>query len=728
MKQVLLRQGQAVVEEVPAPQVEPGTVLVRVHHSCISAGTERSSITASGQPLWRRALKKPEQVKKVLHLVMTQGWQRTRHLIASKLAQASAIGYSAAGEILEIGEGIDDLQNGMRVACAGAQCAHHAEIIRVPRNLTVPIPDAVDTIAASTVALGAIALQGVRRATPTIGETFVVLGLGVLGQLASQVLRANGCRVIGIDLAPERIELAKQLGLAVGLQADDQANIADVLCRTDGAGADGVLITAATSSDRVVAAAFQMCRKKGRVVLVGDVGLALNRQDFYAKEIDFLISTSYGPGRYDDRYEEQGYDYPLGYVRWTENRNMSAYLGLVAENRMQVKPLIGRVQPVEQAAAAYAELSQAGGQRPVLSVLEYAPTTGSLLQRVIANPQAVPGAQGKIRIAVIGTGGFATSVHLPNLLNLSRHFHLRAVVSRDGHHALAAARQFGADYAGTDWRDILRDDQVDAVLIATRHHLHAEIALAALQAGKHTLVEKPLALTTEELRALEDFFIQENSPLASRLSPLLLTGFNRRFSPHSQFLKKLVADRANPMVINYRMNAGHVPAEHWTHGPQGGGRNRGEACHIYDWFTFLTDSRVTGLQVSALQPRTAHVRHDDNFVVSLTFADGSVATLTYTAIGSPDSPKEVCEVFCDGKVLRLNNYEAVEVHGARSPGLRTRRVEKGHREELEAFAAALAQGGDWPIPWWQQVQATQIAFEVEKQLTPGSQAAAPLAA
>jgi threonine dehydrogenase-like Zn-dependent dehydrogenase len=330
VKQVLIRQGQAVVEEIPAPQVEPGTVLVRVDHSCISIGTEMSGIKTSSLPLWKRALKQPENVKKVVEMAVSQGVSRTTSVIQGRLSSGQPTGYSAAGTVLEVGEGIDDLQPGARVACAGAQCAHHAEIIRVPRNLTVPIPDNLELAVASTVTLGAIALQGVRRAQPTLGEVFVVLGLGILGQLTAQMLKANGCKVIGTDLDRKRIAIAQQLGMDIGIHPEDGDNIQQVARLTDGLGADGVIITAATPSDEVVSTAFQMCRKKGRVVLVGDVGLNLNRADFYQKELDFFISTSYGPGRYDNNYEEKGLDYPVSYVRWTENRNMAEYLRLVA--------------------------------------------------------------------------------------------------------------------------------------------------------------------------------------------------------------------------------------------------------------------------------------------------------------------------------------------------------------------------------------------------------------
>jgi threonine dehydrogenase-like Zn-dependent dehydrogenase len=348
VKQVLIRQGQAVIEEVPAPQVERGTVLVQVSHSCVSIGTEMSAIKTSNLPLWKRALKQPENVKKVVDLALSQGISRTANLVQGKLSNAQPTGYSAAGTVLQVGTGIEDIQVGDRVACAGAQCAHHAEIIRVPRNLTVPIPDNLDFDLASTVTLGAIALQGIRRAQPTLGEVFVVLGLGILGQITAQMLKVNGCKVIGTDLDRQRINIAKQLGMDIGIYPEDGDNIEQVARLTDGIGADGVIITAATPSDEIVSTAFKMCRKKGRVVLVGDVGLNLNRADFYQKELDLFISTSYGPGRYDNNYEEKGLDYPVGYIRWTENRNMAEYLRLVANGQVAVKPLMSPYRQKEK--------------------------------------------------------------------------------------------------------------------------------------------------------------------------------------------------------------------------------------------------------------------------------------------------------------------------------------------------------------------------------------------
>ena len=709
MKQVLLKNGQPVVDDVPAPAVEPGAVLVRVHFSCISAGTEMSAMQSAGMPLIRRALAQPENVRKVLRMAAEQGLSRTFDQIRSKLHAAQPIGYSAAGIVEEVGEGVADLHIGNRVACAGAQCAHHAEIIRVPQNLTVRVPENVGLEAGSTVALGAIALQGIRRGQPTLGETFVVLGLGIVGQLTVQMLRANGCRVIGIDLDRDRVRLALQLGMDSAPEPENQSDIDHVMSVTSGLGADGVIIAAATPSDAVVASAFHMCRRKGRVVLVGDVGLHLKRADFYSKEIDFLISTSYGPGRYDSRYEEQGIDYPPAYVRWTENRNMAEYLRLVQVGRVQVQSLIARAYDIADASAAYASLRDSQ-PRPLIVLLAYPQGSGTAPQRTIRIQRSRPSGGNRVRIAAVGAGAFAKGTHLPNLKRLSSLYDIKAVMSRTGHAALALARDCGAEVATTDYAEILANPDVDAVLLTTRHHLHAGMTLRALQAGKHVLVEKPLCLTGVELQRIEDFF-----QAGAEMKPMLLTGFNRRFSPYIRRVHELVCKRSNPMMMNYRMNAGFLPPDHWVFSAEGGGRNIGEACHLYDVFTYLTGSPVVRIAAQCLRPSNHFYGSGDNFAVTLTFADGSVGNATYTALGSTEYPKEHLEVFVDGKVLVLEDYRRLTIFGARAKGLTTKRSEKGHVEELQAFAESL-RTGDWPIPLWQQLQATRISFEVEDRL------------
>jgi predicted dehydrogenase/threonine dehydrogenase-like Zn-dependent dehydrogenase len=641
----------------------------------------------------------------VYEIARNEGVVRTVKRVRGMLAAGLPTGYSAAGVVVGVGEEVADFQVGNRVACAGAGIANHAELIDVPVNLAVRIPEGLGTDAASTVTLGAIALQGVRRVQPTLGETVGVIGLGILGQLAVQLLRAAGCRVVGSDLDPTRIERALAHGLTHGVGAgEDFAARCHEL--TDGFGADAVLITAATESDEVVRTAMQACRKKGRVVLVGDVGLHLQRSDMYEKELDFLISTSYGPGRYDDVYELEGQDYPLGYVRWTENRNMEEYLRLLAEGRISLEGLGEESFPVDEAGAAY-EALKSGETKPLLVLLSYPERDGPEARTTRLRIHA-PKAD-RIGVALVGAGGFAQGQHLPNLVKLRDRFELRCVMSRTGATAKAVATRAEAAYATTDLDEVLDDDAVGLVLISTRHDLHAPFALRALEGGKHVFVEKPLALTEAELDSIEAFYRGREG------GPLLMTGFNRRFSPSAARLLELLAGRTSPLVANYRMNAGYIPLDHWVHGPEGGGRNIGEACHVYDLFDFLTRAEETAVQAQAIAPPSRHWAANDNFVATIGYADGSVCTLTYTALGHRDHPKERLEVFADGAVFSLDDYKSLTVDG-KPGGWRSTTVKKGHLEELEALAAALRDGGPWPIPLEQQVQATRISFAVERQL------------
>jgi len=710
VKQVIIFQGKARAEEVPAPLVEPGTVLVETVSSCISIGTEMAGVRVSSMPLWKRAVKKPENIKKVLDHIQRDGLSKTVDLIQSKAASGQPTGYSLAGRVLAVGPGVQKFSVGDRVACAGAQCAYHAEVVRVPENLCVPIPDSVGLEEASTVALGAIALQGVRRTQPTLGETVVVIGLGVLGQITVQLLRANGCKVIGLDLDSARAALALQFG-AQHAFSNTESNVEGAVANlTDGYGADATIITAATPSDVLMSQAFKITRKKGRVVLVGDVGLNLNRADFYEKEIDFFISSSYGPGRYDQYYEEKGLDYPLPFVRWTENRNMLEYLNQISLGALRIRELVSQVYPIEEAEAAFESLKN-DGPKPLMVLLKYNGEAGLQKQtpKTILTKAATP-KDGKVRMGLIGAGSFAKAMHLPNIKQNSNLFHLQAVATRTGHLSAAVAKQYEAQYAATDYREILQDSEIQAVLIATRHNLHAELALAALKSGKHVLLEKPLALNRDELKNVSSFFEGRAE------SPILLTGFNRRFSSHIQEIKNLLRSRKGPMMINYRMNAGYIPAAHWTQGSEGGGRNIGEACHIYDLFTCLTDQKVLDVMVQCLKPSTSYYLKSDNFVSSFTFADGSVATLLYTASGNTAFSKETMEIHCEGLTVHLDDYKTTDVYAA-GKGLRQiKKADKGQERELIAFGEAIQKGKEWPIPLWQQIQATEMSFQVEDQL------------
>lgn len=709
MKQVLIKGGSAVVEEVPTPSVGRRNILVRVTHSCISVGTEMAGMRMSGLPLYQRALKQPENVKRVLDMMRDQGIKRTLDRVQGKLAAGSATGYSAAGIVIEVGEEVEGFSVGDRVACAGAGVANHAEIIDVPVNLAVPCPEGLGNGMASTVTLGAIAMQGVRRANPTLGETFVVVGLGILGQITAQLLTANGCRVIGVDLDPQRVDLALGTGMAIGINPATDPYVERVLKHTQGLGADGVIVTAATPSNEVISEAMQACRKKGRVVLVGDVGLDLNRADFYKKELDFLISSSYGPGRYDPVYEEGGQDYPLPYVRWTENRNMQAYLDLLQSGRVRLDHLCAEPFDIDRAGEAYDAL-KVEGRKPLLVLLAYPEREGQRGTRVALPPRSRP-SSGAIRVGLAGASSFAQGMHLPNMVKLRDRFSLRAVMSRTGANAKAVGTQYEAGYCTTRFEDLLEDADVDLVMVTTRHDLHAPMTLQALRAGKHVFVEKPLALREDELDAIERFYAERPD------GPLLMVGYNRRFSPATQAVVRVLAGRTTPLLVNYRMNAGFIPPDHWVQGPEGGGRNLGEACHIYDLFSALVgEHAVVDVQASAVHPRGEPWRRNDNFVATLRYADGSVCTLTYTSMGEKSHPKERMEVFADGRVVTMDDYKSVAIHGGRHTGWSAPSAQKGQYEELVALARSLREGAPWPISLADQLQTSRVALRIEQLL------------
>lgn len=625
MKQVLTKKGSAIVEEVPAPLVDDDGILVEVAYSLISSGTEIAGLKHSNMSIAERVLKQPENVKKVLDYLQKQGIRKTVSMIRGKLEADYPTGYSCAGIVIQVGRNIHDIKPGDRVACAGTGRAHHAEIVLVPRNLVVKIPEGCELTDAASVALGAIAMQGVRRANVRLGEIVAVIGLGLVGQLTAQLLKIAGCRVIGFDLEPRRVELAKQLGMDHGFVITE-VNVDNEIRHLSGDhGVDSTIITAASQSDAIVQQAMEITRKKGRVVVVGMVGLGLKRSPFYEKEIDFLISRSYGPGRYDERYEEKGLDYPYAYVRWTENRNMAEYLRLVAEGKVNVKAILEREYDVADAPRAYEELRTAP-EKPLDVLLSYGLEEGRRDEKLATKVTLRPFKPlGKINVAVVGAGSFAKSMHLPNLQKLSDLYHLRAIVSATGSNAKATAKQFGADYATTNYEDVLADESVDMVFICTRHNLHAPMAMKAACAGKAIFLEKPMALNESEL--------DELVAVLKKTQARFMVGFNRRFSPAAQRMKETVTGRRNPLMVLYRVNAGYLPPDHWVHGPEGGGRIIGEACHMFDLFNFLVDAEVEAVSAEALVPRLEHVSGRDNLSATVGYTDGSVCTSLYTTLG-----------------------------------------------------------------------------------------------
>ncbi len=710
MKQVLIKKGQAVVAEVPPPVALPGFLQVEVRASCVSPGTEMAGLANSAKSLWQRAMEQPDKAKMALAQMRAQGivavWKRAKE----KFDREGVCGYSAAGVVADVGPGADGFVRGMRVAVAGAGMANHAEIVAVPVNLAVPVPEGVGFDEASTVALGGIAMQAVRRAQVSLGERVAVIGCGPLGLLAVQMLHASGCRVFATDLDDRRLALARE----AGAECTGNPAAEDIVARAQhwsGAfGVDAAIVFTATQSGEPVSQAFRMCRRKGRVVLAGVAGGEYKRDEMYAKELDFVISTSYGPGRYDDDYELRGRDYPYGYVRWTEKRNMEAYLDMLARGRVRVAPMIEVRVPFADAPAAYAKLQ--APERPLLAVLhaeESMPHDGpSPAGRPAAiAPWAPPPAGKPVGLALLGAGSFVQGMHIPTIKRMAGRVVVPWVCSLTGPEARAAAALVEGARPTTSSDDVLRDPEVHAVLIGTRHNTHAELAVRALRAGKGVFVEKPMCLTPDECE-------QVKAAVEGSAAPFLV-GYNRRFSPFAERIRHETAGRVHPLLIQYTMNAGYLPATHWTQGPEGGGRLLGEACHIIDLFRSLVGHPVSELACSPLRGTNPAAFPTDNFTLTLTYRDGSVATLHYTALGHNAIPKERMEVFFDGKTFVLDDYLTMAAHGMPKAGLALKQRDKGHGRELEVFCNAVASGQRFLIPWeelyetwWASWQADQI--------------------
>ena len=683
MRQVLqhLRSGEMEVAELPAPAVRPGAVLVGTRVSLISAGTERMLIEFSRANLIQKARQQPERVQQVLDKIRADGLVPTLETVFRKLDQPLPLGYCNAGVVLDVGAGVTDLRPGDRVASNGA----HAEIVCVPRHLCARIPDSVSDEDASFTVLGAIALQGLRLAAPTLGETFAVFGVGLLGLLTVQLLRANGCQVLAVDPNRRRLDLAERFGArGVDLGAGSDP-IATARAATGGRGIDGALITASAEGNEIVHQAAQACRSRGRIVLVGVVGLELRRSDFFEKELSFQVSCSYGPGRYDEAYEQLGRDYPFGHVRWTEARNFEAVLGALAAGRVAPASLVTHRFPLAEAGRAYDAVRTDPQALGVL--LEHAPEP-SRAPAVRTRPEASRAAPSVV-VGLIGAGAFARAVLLPALAKTRAQ--LGYVANREPVAARHAAQRFGAAQAVTDYRLILDDPRVDAVLVATRHDLHARAVVEALAAGKHVFVEKPLALSLDELDAVA-------AALAARPDRQLVVGYNRRFSPHTTALRAALAGRTGPLGMTMTVNAGEIAREHWIHDPlRGGGRIIGEGCHFLDLLAFLCDSPITTVAAAAA---VAGMPLEDQLSIALTFADGSVGSLQYFANGSRAYAKETLEVFSDGRVLRLENFRRTRAFGARGfRTVRTWRQDKGHVAEVAAFVDRVARGGPPLMPF-----------------------------
>jgi predicted dehydrogenase/threonine dehydrogenase-like Zn-dependent dehydrogenase len=716
LKQILqsLKSGTTEVVDVPVPRVGYGQLLIGTSHTLVSAGTERMLVDFGKANLLNKARQQPDKVKMVLEKARTDGLATTLGALRSKLDQPLAPGYCNVGVVAEVGAGVDGLAVGDRVVSNGK----HAEVVAVSRNLCARIPEGVSDEAAAFTVIGAIGLQGIRLANPTLGECVVVTGLGLIGLMTVQMLRAQGCRVMGIDVDAGRLELAHQVGAEVVANpaaGDDVLSAVQAFSR--GRGVDAVLITASTNSSDPVRQAAKMCRKRGRIVLVGVTGLELSRSDFYEKELSFQVSCSYGPGRYDPAYEEGGHDYPVGYVRWTEQRNFEAVLDLMASGALDLALLISHRFPLERAGEAYELLSS--GQPSLGILLEYPGVQGEP-ERVVWLPgvgsksAAVPSIHGsgarECIVGFLGAGNYAGRVLIPAFRSAGAQLH--TVVSNGGVSAMHFGKKYGFVRAATDAEPIFSDPDINTVAVATRHDAHAGQVVAALRARKHVFCEKPLCLTLAELEEIEAAVEQSGGDI------LLTVGFNRRFAPQIEKIKALLQTVVEPKSFVMTVNAGAIPAEHWTQNTiVGGGRIIGEACHFIDLLRHLAGAPVLRYHAVALGRRPGLTVTEDKAMIALEFADGSVGTIHYLANGHKAFPKERLEVFCAGRVLQLDNFRRLRAWGwSGFSKLNLWRQDKGQNACAAAFVKAVRLGGPAPIPLGEVLEVSRVSINVAEEL------------
>jgi predicted dehydrogenase/threonine dehydrogenase-like Zn-dependent dehydrogenase len=693
------RTGALRIVDVPAPRVSDGNLLVATRASLISSGTERHLIEMARASLAGKAMARPDLVRRVVQHARREGLRPTLRKVLARLDTPIPLGYSIAGEVIEVGRRCPGFAAGDRVACAGAGIANHAEINSVPRNLAVRIPDGVDDEAASFVSLGTIALQGVRLAAPTLGERIVVMGLGLIGLLTVQLLKANGCRVLGFDPHAHRADHASALGADLAVHEGLEEAVAAF---TGGVGADAVIIAAASSSSDAINTAAAISRMKGRIVVVGMVGMAIDREPFYRREIELKMSMSYGPGRHDPAYEQDGHDYPLPYVRWTGQRNMEAFLGLVAEGKVTPRQLVTHRYAIADAEHAYRLLQS---DTPHMGVVLSYPSEAGTSGVCDTAPVASATKSGVGRVAFIGFGTYAREVLLPAVRKTGNP-PLATVVTATGLSAAHAAEKFGFSRSATDPAAVLEDPDIDTVFIATRHDTHASLTAAALRAGKNVFCEKPLALDAEGL--------SEVIAAAREARGLLTVGFNRRFAPLLGKAKEALAPRMGPLVMLYRVSAGPVPQESWIQRPEGGGRILGEVCHFVDALTFLAGSLP--IEAHAIAARGLA----DAVSILIRFADGSTGTIVYSSLGDPRLPKEHLEVFAEGRTIQLHDFRRLDTTARGRTRTTKAAQDKGQAALVAEFLTAVRSGSVAPIPPDELFAVTETTFAMEESLRTGA--------
>lgn len=700
-----LKSGDTLLETVPVPRVGPGKVLIKTHRTLVSLGTEKMLVSFGRANLLDKARQQPERIKEVLNKMNTDGIRPTMEAVYRKLGTPLPLGYSQAGQVVEVGKGVAEFKPGDRVISNGS----HAEYVAVSKNLVASIPDSVSYEEASFTVVGAIGLQGIRLAKPSLGETVVVIGLGLIGLITCQLLKSNGCKVVGFDLDEDKIKQAESCGItAINSGKHNPVWFMDEY--TDQVGADAVIITASTKSNEVIKQAANMSRKCGRIVLVGVVGLEIDRADFYEKELSFQVSCSYGPGRYDEEYEQRGNDYPLPYVRWTEKRNFEAVLESIRNGSLNVQSLITDRVKLEDYLDIYGEMEES---KSIASIIEY-PITKN--QSPITNQRTISLPDTKFKpskgtVAVIGAGNFTQAIILPALDKAEAS--MKYIVSSGGLSSTILAKEYKIPNSTTDLPSVLEDHEVDGVLITTQHNLHARITVQSLKAGKQVFVEKPLALKQEDL--------EEIIATVEATGNTVTVGFNRRFSPHTEKMRSLIGERPGPMNIIATMNAGHIPSDMWVHDLEsGGGRIVGEACHYMDLITYLTGSKVTEVSMQAMG--TDPEENTDNASIHLKYENGSLGVINYFANGHKSYSKERVEIFYQGKNLILDNFRRLDGYGfggGFSRKILKTKQDKGHDKQFELLIKRWKEGGEPLIPFEEVVNTTRATFAALESLKSG---------
>jgi len=731
MKQIIqdLKKGNTILEEVPQPQIKRGHLLIKTKRSLVSLGTERMLVEFGKSNLISKAKSQPDKVKQVLDKIKTDGLVPTLEAVFKKLNEPLPLGYCNAGEVIAVGEGVSAFKVGDKVASNG----NHAEVVSIPVNLCAKIPENVSYEEGSFAIIGAIALQGLRLVNPTFGETVVVIGLGLIGLIECQLLIANGCNVIGFDFEDEKVKLAEKYGVKAFAVTDPKEQDNIVKSYTINIGADAVIITATSKSNEIISAAANMSRKRGRIVLVGVIGLNISRADFYEKELTFQVSCSYGPGRYDENYEQRGNDYPLPYVRWTEKRNFEAILNAISTGKLDVKSLITEVVPLEEYNKIYENMTGSSSIASILSYPDEYDETKTV--NVTKSEYGVTHKGTKGILGIIGAGNFTSMMIVPTLKKLNAD--IKYISSSKGLSSTTLAKKYGIANSTTDYNSVLQDPEVNAVLITTRHNQHASMAIEALKAGKHVFVEKPLAIRQEELENIVEIFNQEvgkqksevrgqrseGSKEESHVSRLtshisLTVGFNRRFSPFAKKTKELLGATDIPINVIATMNAGYIPPEVWVHDMGvGGGRIIGEACHFVDLITYFTCSKVKSVYMSAMGSNPSE--NTDNAIITLKYENGSQGVINYFANGSKSYSKERIEVYWNNKTVVIDNFREMRGYGVKGFKKIKSKQDKGHYNQFKEYLEFLKNGGKPLIPFDEIVNTTKATFAAIESLKSG---------